>query len=210
MKRITFLVVIVVAAVVAMAGTSAAAKPGPSVTISVAKPVVVFGGADVLSGMVSNKQAGEPVIVLAQAFGDATFLPLATVTTTTGGAWTYTASPQIQTAYEAQWTTSTSRSVSARVRPALTLTKVSLNGPHGTFSVKAAGSRPFAGKFVLVQRLAASGVVQMKKVVLDSSSSATFTIRVQPGNSRLRAVMPTSQTEPGYSSAQSPVLVIHR
>jgi len=74
MKRITFLVVIVVAAVVAMAGTSAAAKPGPSVTISVAKPVVVFGGADVLSGMVSNKQAGEPVIVLAQAFGDATFL----------------------------------------------------------------------------------------------------------------------------------------
>src|SRR6266581_4792527 len=200
MKKIILLVAVVSAAVAAVAGSSSAAKPGAAVTISLAKPTVVFGGTDVLSGTVANKQAGEPVKVLAQAYGDATFLPLATVTTTTGGAWTYTATPQIQTAYEAQWTTSTSRSVSVKVRPALTLTKVSLSGAHGTFSVKAAANRSFAGKFVLVQRLAASGVVQMKKVVLDSTSSATFTIRVQPGNSRLRAVMPTSQTEPGYSA----------
>jgi len=210
MKKIILLVVLIGASVAAVAGTSSAAKSGASVTISLAKPAVVFGGTDVLSGNVASKQAGESVMVLAQAYGSATFQPLATVTTTTGGAWTYTATPQIQTAYEAQWTTSTSRSVTVRVRPALTLTKVSLTGAHGTFSVKATANRSFAGKFVLVQRLAASGVVQMKKVVLDSASSATFTIRVQPGNSRLRAVMPTSQTEPGYIAAQSPVLVIHR
>jgi hypothetical protein len=80
---------------------------------------------------------------------------------------------------------------------------------RGTFSVTATANRSFGGKFVLVERLAASGVVQLKKVVRGSASSATFTIRVQPGNSRLRAVMPTSQTQPGYSAAQSVVLVIH-
>jgi hypothetical protein len=85
--------------------------------------------------------------------------------------------------------------------------EVSLSGNRGTFSVTATANRSFAGKFVLVQRLAASGVVQLKKVVLGSASSATFTIRVQPGNSRLRAVMPTSQTQPGYSAAQSAVPV---
>src|SRR5438034_7926 len=83
-------------------------------------------------------------------------------------------------------------------------------GAPGTFSVKAVASRSFAGKFVLVQRLAASGVVQLKKVVLGSDSSAMFTIRVQPGNSRLRAVMPTSQAQPGYIATQSAVLAIHR
>ncbi len=141
-------------------------------------------------------------------YGDATFVSVATLTTTTGGAWAYTASPKIQTAYEGQWTTSTSRAVAVKVHPALTLTKVSLSGNRGTFSVTATANRSFAGKFVLVERLAASGVVQLKKVVLGSASSATFTIRVQPGNSRLRAVMPTSQTQPGYSAARSVVLVI--
>jgi hypothetical protein len=209
MKKVILLGVSVVAALAAVAGTAFAAKPGASVTIALAKPSVVFGVTDVLSGTVTNKQAGEMVVVLGQAFGAVTFLPLATITTTTGGAWTYTASPKIQTAYEAQWTTSTSRTLAVKVHPALTLTKVTLSGNRGTFSVTATANRSFAGKFVLVQRLAASGVVQLKKVVLGSASSATFTIRVQPGNSRLRAVMPTSQTQPGYSAAQSAVLTIH-
>jgi hypothetical protein len=145
---------------------------------------------------------------MGSSYGDATFVSVATLTTTTGGAWAYTASPKIQTAYEAQWTTSTSRAGAVKVHPALTLTKVSLSGNRSPFPVTATANRSFAGKFVLVERLAASGVVQLKKVVLGSASSATFTIRVQPGNSRLRAVMPTSQTQPGYSAAQSVVLVI--
>src|SRR6266516_3871372 len=170
MKTMMALVVVVFAAVAAVAGTASAVKAGAPVTISLAKPTVVFGGTDIVSGTVSNKQAGEKVIVLAQAYGETAFLPLATLETTTGGAWTYTASPKIQTSYEAQWMTSTSRSVTVTVRPALTLTKVSLSGNRGTFSVKAVASRSFAGKFVLVQRLAASGVVQLKKVVLGSDS----------------------------------------
>ena len=206
MKKLIAL--LVVGAAIA-AGSAVGAKPA-SVTISLAQPTVTYGGTDTLSGTVSSKQAGEKVIVLAQANGDATFVPVATVDTTTGGAWTYTASPTIQTAYEAKWLTLTSQSVAVKVRPQLTLAKGSSTGNRGTFTVKATAARSFAGKFVLVQRLAASGVVQLKKVVLGNDSSATFTIRVQPGKSRLRAVMPTSQTQPGYVAAQSAVLVVSR
>jgi hypothetical protein len=195
--------------VFALTAAALAAKP-PGVTLAVAKPTVVYGSTDVLSGQVSSKQAGEKVIVMAQTNGSATFTPLATVDTTTGGAWTYTASPTIQTAYEAQWLTNTSNAVAVKVRPQLTLAKVSLSGNRGTFSVKATADRPFTGKFVLVQRLSASGVVQLRKIVLGSDSSATFTVKVPAGTSRLRAVMPTSQTEPGYISAQSAVLVVTR
>jgi hypothetical protein len=160
---------------------------------------------------VLRSQAGQKVDVLGRQYGQAAFAPLATVDTATDGAWTYTASPTIQTAYEAKWLTATSRTVAVKVQPQLTLTKVSVSGvSSGTFSVKATANRSFAGKFVLVQRLAASGATQLKKVVLDSGSSATFTIRAQPAHSRLRAVMPTSQTQPGYVATQSAVLTIHR
>jgi hypothetical protein len=196
-------------AVFAVAAAAFAARPA-GVTIKVATPTITYGATDVLSGKVSNGQAGEKVIVLAQANGDATFAPVATVDTTMNGAWSYTATPTIQTAYEAQWLTNTSNAVAVKVRPQLTLAKVSLSGGRGTFTVKATASRSFTGKFVLVQRLSASGIVQLKKVVLGSDSSATFTIKVQPGRSRLRAVMPSSQTEPGYVATQSAVLVINR
>jgi len=193
----------------AVAAAAFAAKPA-GVTIKVAKPTIVYGGTDVLSGKVSSGNAGEKVIVMAQPNGAPTFTPVATVDTTTAGAWSYTATPTIQTAYEAQWLTDTSSAVAVKVRPQLTLAKVSLAAGRGTFTVKATADRPFTGKYVLVQRLAASGIVQLKKVVLGSDSTATFTIKVQRGRSRLRAVMPSSQTQPGYVATQSAVLVINR
>jgi hypothetical protein len=48
------------------------------------------------------------------------------------------------------------------------------------------------------------------KVTLDASSSATFTVRLHHGSSRLRVVMPTSQTEPGYITGMSNVLTVTR
>ena len=96
-----------------------------------------------------------------------------------------------------------------KTRPAAASAKVSLSGHKGTFSVKATANRSFAGKFVPGKLCPSCGVIQLKKVVLGNDSSATFTIRVQPGKSRLRALMPTSQTQPGYVAAQSAVLTIH-
>ena len=206
------LLLLVAAVVLVAVGTAAAAKqakaPG-QVTIALSQPVVTFGGSVTVSGMIGSHQAGQKVDVLAKDSGQTSLVALASVDTTTGGAWTYTAKPTIQTAYEATWLTATSQVVVVKVRPQLTLTKVSLSGTKGTFSVKATANRSFAGKHVLVQRLAAAGVTQLKKVVLGNDSSATFTIRVQSGKSRLRAMMPTSQTQPGYVAGQSAVLAIH-
>lgn len=197
-------------AALALAVTAAAFAATAGVTIRLAKPAIVYGSTDVLSGKVASKQAGETVIVMAQEDGAATFTPLATVDTTTGGAWTYTATPTVQTAYEAQWLTSTSNAIAVKVRPRLTLAKVSLAGTRGTFTIKAMAGRSMSGKFVLVQRLAASGVTQLKKVVLGTDSSATFTVKVPRRTSRLRAVLPTSQAQPGYLTAKSNVLVVTR
>ena len=198
----------VLATVVVAAAPVSAAKPSGT-TISASKPSVVYGQSVTLSGTVGNQQAGEKVIVLAEPSGGASFLPVATVDSSTGGAWSYVASPTIQTAYEAQWLTSTSRAIAVKVSPDLTLAKVSIAKGHGTFTVGAKADRSFAGKFVLVQRLTSNGPVQVKKVVLGSDSTATFTIRVQRGESRLRAVMPTSQAQPGYIAARSATLTIH-
>jgi hypothetical protein len=216
MKKALLLILVVGAAALTIGvATAAKPKPKPALTIALSQPVVTFGGSVTVSGSVDSHQPGQKVDVLGKQYGQATFAPLATVDTATDGAWTYTASPTIQTTYEAKWLTTTSRPVAVKVQPQLTLTQVSLSSSRtlsvkGTFSVKATANRPFAGKFVLVQRLAPSGTTQLKKVVLGNDSSATFTIRVQTHNSRLRAVMPASQTQPGYIAAQSAVLTVHR
>ncbi len=197
------------AASVVGVSAATAAKPAGGISISASRPAVVYGGAVTLSGFVSSQAAGEQIVVMAQPYGSASYLPIATVVTTSGGAWSYSASPTIETAYEAQWLANTSRSVGIKVSPALTLGEVSQSGGHGTFTVSAKADRSFAGKFVLVERLTSAGPLQLKKVVLGQGSTATFTIRVQHGNSRLRAVMPTSQTQPGYVAAQSATLTVH-
>jgi len=130
------------------------------------------------------------------------------VTTTAGGNWSDTVKPTIETSYEASWMNQTSQGVTVKVRPMLTLALVNLAG--GTFSTKASGARSFAGKFVLVQRLSSTGATTVKKVTLDANSSATFTVRLHHGRSRLRVVMPTSQTEPGYIAGMSNVLTVNR
>lgn len=207
MKTLIPLAAILATAVVVAAPVSAAKPSGATIVAS--KPSIVYGQSVTLSGTVGNQQAGEQVIVMAEPYGAASFLPVATVDSSTGGAWSYVASPTVQTAYEAQWLTSTSRAIAVKVSPELTLAKGSVAHGRGTFTVSAKADRSFAGKFVLVQRLTANGPMQLKKVVLGSGSTATFTIRVQRGKSRLRAVMPTSQTQPGYVAARSATLTIH-
>jgi hypothetical protein len=190
-------------AVLCVAGVAGAAKPG--VTISLSKPAVVYGNTVKLSGKVGNHKVGEQVVVLGKAYGQTAFTQVQNVVTTTGGAWTYQASPQIQTAYEAQWGTATSSTVTAKVRTKITLTLASRTARKGTFDVQVEGARSFEGKRVLVQRLTSSGPSTVKRVVLDSSSSATFTLRLAKTRSRVRVVMPVSQAAPGYLAGYSNV-----
>ena len=190
--------------VVAASGMAAA----PSVTISASQPIVVYGSSVTLSGKIADHAAGQSVSVLDEPSGASTFTTLGSVTTTAGGHWSDTVKPTIETAYEASWMNQTSSTVTVKVRPAITLALVSLTS--GTFSTKVTGARSFAGKFVLVQRLSSTGAATIKKVTLDANSSATFTTRLHHGRSRLRVVMPTSQTEPGYITGTSNVLTVTR
>jgi len=182
--------------------------PRQSVTISLSRPSVVYGGSVTLSGKVSASKAGETVDVLAEAYGASSFSSLGSVSTTAGGKWTDVVKPTIETAYRATWKSATSSTVTVKVRPLITLTLINLSS--GRFSTKATAARSFAGKFVLVQRLSSTGVTTLKKVTLDASSSATFRVRLQHRRSRLRVVMPTSQTAPGYITGKSKVLTVNR
>ena len=189
----------------ASAGTAASPQ---SVTISVSRPSVVFGNSVTLSGKVSNHKVGEKVEVLAEPSGATSFSTLSSIDTTAGGQWTDVVKPTIETSYQAKWKSATSSTVTVKVRPLITLTLVNLS--TGTFSTKVAATRAFAGKFVLVQRLSSTGATKLKKVTLNTSSSATFHVRLHHGRTRLRVVMPTSQTTPGYITGTSKVLTVHR
>ena len=189
------------------ASVGSAASP-QSLTISVARPSVVFGRSVSLSGKVSNHKLGEKVEVLTEPSGASSFSMLTSVDTTAGGQWTDVAKPTIETSYQAKWKSATSSTGTVKLRPLITLTLVNLS--TGTFSTKVTAARSFTGKFVLVQRVSSTGVTTLKKVTLDTSSSATFRVRLHHGRSRLRVVMPTSQTAPGYITGTSKVLTVHR
>jgi hypothetical protein len=177
------------------------------VTISLSRPSVVYGGSVMLSGKVSNSKAGEGVQVMTENYPATSFSALASpVSTTAGGHWTDTVTPTILTSYEATWKGATSRTVTVKVRPLITLTHV--NG--ATFSTKVTAARSFMGKSVNVQRVTPTGAVTLKKVKLDSNSSATFHVRLHAGSNRLRVVMPSSQAAPGYIDGASKVLRVSR
>lgn len=203
----TLLILVTVALTLLVVNAGAAAPP-QAVTISASRPSVVYGKNVTLSGKVSNSKAGEKVDVLAEPFGTTSFNTLASVQTTSGGHWSYVVKPTIQTSYEANWKSATSTAVSVKVRPLITLTLV--NRSTGSFATKVTAARSFAGKFVLVQRLTSTGVATLKKVTLDANSSATFRVRLHKGRSRLRVVMPTSQTEAGYITGTSNVVTVRR
>jgi len=93
----------------ALVGIASAAKPAV-VKITLARPAVVYGSSVQLSGTVSNHQAGEFVMVLGRPYGTTTLSQVDMVTTTAKGAWTYMASPQIQTSYQARWNAVTAAS----------------------------------------------------------------------------------------------------
>ena len=193
-----------------VATPTATADPNKAITISASRPVVVYGQSVTLSGKVSMPQSGQKVDILAQPFGLSTMSALSTVDTANGGQWTFLTKPTIQTTYQARWKAETSSTVGVKVRPAITLVLLSLKGRVGTFTTTATAARPFAGKFVNVQQVTSFGATTLKKVTLDTNSTATFKIRLHHGRTRLRVVMPTSQAAPGYIAGFSNVLRVRR
>jgi hypothetical protein len=126
--RRTVVVLAALAATLFLIAAAATAAGPPSVTISVSRPSVVYGGSITLSGKVSDNKAGQTVNVLAEPYPATSFSALgSSFTTTAGGHWTDVVKPTIETSYQATWKSATSTTVTVKVRPLITLTLVKLS-----------------------------------------------------------------------------------
>jgi plastocyanin len=187
-------------------GTVVVRGAPPQVSLVASVPVVKFGGSVTLSGAVSNKKAGETVTLVQLPFGQTTKQVIATLQTTTGGAFSFNVSPQVNTTYQAQWPGRSESSVTVQVQPLIKLPFVSRSG-YFHFYVRAATS--FAGKTVYLQRFTlAHQWVNIRPLTLGSKSgrliSARFVRKIIPrGRWSIRVFMPATEMGGGYLDSWS-------
>jgi len=175
-------------------GTSATAG-----ALTATPKVVVYGHKATVAGTLASKTSGQSVQVLAAECGSSTPKLVGTVTTTTGGKFSYPASPLKQTAYSAKSKSSTSPTVTVKVQPRLSLRKVSKH--H--YSVTVSAAETFAGKIATFQRYrkATKRWVKVKRVPLKANTtgaaptvitSAKFRSRIK-SKLRVRVSLGTKQ-----------------
>ena len=175
------------------------------VTLATSAPVVKFGASVTLTGTISSKRAGETVTLVQLPYGQATKQVVATLQTTTGGAFSFTVSPQVNTTYQAQWK-SLESSVIVQVQPVIKLPFVSRTG-YFHFYVTAGQS--FAGKTVFLQRFTlARQWVNIRALTLGQMSGRLISVRfvrslVPRGRWSIRVFMPASEMGGGYLDAWS-------
>jgi hypothetical protein len=145
------------------------AAGGGSLTLTVKPQIVVYGGEVTLSGALSNHKAGENAEILAQPCGQPSATKVATVTTTTEGAYSAQVQPLKNTIYTVKVKNSTSNAVSVKVRPRLRLGKVA---PH-RYPLRVFAAQSFAGKAASLQRysVALRRWVSVRRVVLGANST---------------------------------------
>lgn len=176
-----------------------------------AKPkVVVYGGKSTLTGKLASGQSGQSLQIRAQACGENKSTLVATVTTTTAGAFTYQAQPAKKTTYTVS-NKGLTASVGVGVKPALRLSKVSRH--HYSLSVTAAQS--FVGKVATFQRFSSTQKrwVKVKNVVLKvgaiASPPTVFSVAKFSSSvnaKRVRASLGSKQVAPCYAAGHSNVI----
>src|SRR5207248_740048 len=140
------------AAVAALAVPGTLVAAAPTLSLQASPTIVTFGGAVTLSGTLSSAKTGQSITVEGQDCGKTAFAKVATVMTTTNGAWTASAKPALNTTYRAKNKGTTSGSVLVKVRPQLKLTRVAA----GKFTAKVGAAQSFVGKYVAFQRWSAT------------------------------------------------------
>jgi plastocyanin len=175
------------------------------VTLAISAPVVKFGTQVTLSGAVSNKRTGETVTITALPFGQTTKQVVATLQTTSGGAFSFSATPQLNTTYQAQWKAAES-SVGVQVQPLIKLPFVSRSG---WFHFYVTAGQSFAGRFVYLQRFTLLHTwINIRKLQLGQQSGRIMSLRfarlaVPRGRWSIRIYMPASEMPGGYIDSWS-------
>lgn len=139
-------------------------------SLTVTPKAVVYGGSSTLAGKLASGQSGQSVQVQAQMCGATKSTLVATVTTTTGGAFSYKAQPLMKTAYTLS-NKGLTAATSVGVAPSLQLKKV---GRH-RYSLQVSASESFVGKVATFQRYRArlKRWVNVKHVSLTTSAAGT-------------------------------------
>jgi plastocyanin len=180
-------------------GTIKVTAAAASLTLAAKPTIVVYGGAATLAGVLSTHAVNESIDVLAQQCGASAAAKLTAVTTTTGGAYTATVKPSINTVYTAKDKSLSSATVTVKVRPSLRLVKVAAH----RYSLRVTAGSSFAGKYASFQRYNATVKrwVALKSVPLKAGSrvvsTATFRSLV-PARLRVRATLPQRQVGSCY------------
>ncbi len=192
-------------------GTVQVTAPAVTLSLAASRSIAVYGSGVTLSGKLSSGAAGEPVAVLAQPFGQTAQQQVGSTVTSTGGAWSLVVKPTVQTVYQARSRSVSSGSVTVRVRPRVTLSRVGL-----TFSTRVSAARSLAGRYVFFQRRTALGQwVSLKRVTLRATSAqtvaaASFRFTLPRGTSGVRILLPQAQAGGGYLAGISPVRTVVR
>ncbi len=187
-----------------------------TVSVAAGPRVLTYGAPTTISGTLSTAQPNQKVDILAQGCGENASKVVETVTTTTGGAFSYQTKPTLNTSYQARFgggnKAVTSSLVAVSTRPIVKLRK---NGVH-RFSVQVIAAQSFVGKAVTFQRWIARkhrwsnvktaflGSRNATSTPLAGStvSAVTFGARIAKGL-RVRALLSSGQAGPCYIAAKS-------
>ena len=154
-----------------------------------------------LSGIVSNHKAGESVTIYYQPYPQPNLIQRTTVLTGAGGAYSFIVEPQILTTYQAQWKGAFATPTTVQVQPHLSLGHQRLDHPRlGRPFVRRAERAAPAPERVTGQW------VTLRKVQLNSRSSARVTLTLPKGVSKLRVTMSVNQAGAGYLGVIGPTI----
>ena len=178
----------------------------PQISLVASAPVVKYGATVTLSGAVSNKKAGVTVTLVQLPFGQTTKQVIATLQTTADGAFSFTATPQVNTTYQAQWPNRSESSVTIQVQPLIKLPFVSKSG---FFHFYVTAGTSFAGKTVFLQRFTlAHQWMNVRGLTLGSKSGRLISVRfvrsiIPRGRWSIRVFMPATEMGGGYLDSWS-------
>lgn len=190
-------------------GTITVNAPPDSLTLTVKPLLLIWGAKTAGTGTVSTAKPGESVDVNAQQCGASTAQKIATVQTTTGGVYSFSAAPLMNTVYTTKLRNATSTASTVRVRPRLKLTRVAAH----KYALRVSAGQSFGGKYVSFQRYNGTTKrwVAVKAVPLKASktgvapaivSVATFRSTVKTGL-RVRVTMAQAQVGTCYAAGLS-------
>jgi len=192
--------------------TVKAGPPGSTLSLTATPKLVRYGGQSTLSGQLASGQSNQKIELFAQECNASAMTKLTTVTTATGGAYTFAVQPKRNASYQSKFKSSSSSAVVVKVKPKLMLRRLAAR----KFRVSVLAADSFAGKFVLFQRWSTVKArwLTMRSVVLragtsvttpinpTSVSTATFRVKLR-ARLRVRALLTQAQAGTCYAASAS-------